>query len=109
MLRPANQIRLRDSAPPSPKPFPVWLAAKARPAQRGSCWNGTLPRGGFLHEAVFDLAPTAMLCEGPLGECHIALILGARFEGRGCAARFRRAARTASWCAGPVYGSWTLC
>jgi hypothetical protein len=41
----------------------------------------TLPRTEFVYEAIFDLAPTMMLGEGPLGERRIVPILGGRFEG----------------------------
>jgi Protein of unknown function (DUF3237) len=40
-----------------------------------------LPRTEFVYEAIFDLAPTLMLGEGPLGERRLVPILGGRFEG----------------------------
>ncbi|SDC83046.1 DUF3237 domain-containing protein [Belnapia rosea] len=39
------------------------------------------PRLDFVYEAVVDIAPTALLGEGPLGERRIVPILGGRFEG----------------------------
>ena len=39
------------------------------------------PRTAFVYEAVFDLAPTQMLGQGPLGERRIVPILGGRFQG----------------------------
>ncbi len=39
------------------------------------------PRTEFVYEAIFDLAPTRTLGQGPLGERRIVPILGGRFEG----------------------------